>query len=55
MDDIIDILYEGGYEIKISLPFGISQHLFRNCRIRIITINEESMEYPKNHKIKCYV
>lgn len=51
MDDIIDILYIGGYEIKINLPFGISQHLFRNCRIRIITVNEESVEYPKNHKI----
>lgn len=51
MDDIIDILYKGGYEIKINLPFGISQHLFRNCIIRIITINEESIEYQKNHKI----
>lgn len=51
MDDIIDILYTGGYEIKIVLPFGITKYIFHNCRVRIITVNEEHSEDCKSHKI----
>lgn len=51
MDDIIDILYTGGYEIKIVLPFGITKDILHNCRVRIITVNEEHSEDCKSHKI----
>lgn len=51
MDDIIDILYTGGYEIKIVLPFGITKDIFHNRRVRIITVNEEHSEDYKSHKI----
>lgn len=54
MDDIIDILYTGGYEIKIVLPFGITKDIFHNCRVRIITANEKHSEDCKSHKINMY-
>lgn len=49
IDDIINILFTDAYGVNFSLPPSIPVHKFRNCRVRIITINEDSMEDCKNH------
>ena len=59
IDEIIDILFSGAYGVNFILPQSTPVYKFRSYRIRLITVNEDSMEDCRNHtnniKYKLFV
>lgn len=51
IDDIVNILFAGAYGVNFDLPKTIPLYVFRNYRVKIITVNEESMDSCRYHTI----
>lgn len=49
LNDIIDILRNGGYKLKFSVPNKIPVYMLHKYQIKIITFTEESMKNYKDH------
>lgn len=49
IDDIVNILFADAYGVNFDLPRTIPIYVFRNYRVKIITINEESMDSCRDH------
>lgn len=49
LNNIIDILRNGGYKLKFSVPSSMPAYMFHKYQIKIITFTEESMKNYKDH------